>query len=166
MEEIVKNLFRVICFDTLGLILLEVKFGLGSAKLIGIDKLEVWFNNIFAVSNPMDCELREFKIIPSNSYGKCNILITVTENEVWSFYELLEQFCFQNDFGGFEHESWKRLDFFRKEEIKKVIGKNSIVKNKKDGVGKVLRVMPVMVDIVLVNSKIKRRKISKLMNIS
>jgi hypothetical protein len=164
MEEIVKNLFRVICFDTLGLILLEVKFGLGSAKLIG--KLKAWFNNIFVVSSPMDCELREFKIIPSNSYGKCNILITVTENEVWSFYELLEQFCFQNGFGGFEYELQMVLNFFRKEENKKAIGKDSIVRNEKNEVAKVLRVMPVMVDIVFVNGKIKRRKTSKLMNIS
>ena len=156
------NLFEI---EDLGFLVpkkIKIKFGLGSALLIG--KLKTWSNIIFDIDSTHG--LRKFAFSLPNNDEKCTILIVLLENEWGAFYELLEQFCSIYGFGGFEKKLRKNLRVWRKKEIKRPPQVGTIIRDKKVGVGRIVKIMPVMVLIKFVDGKEKRRKIEKLNIIS
>lgn len=158
-----ENLFET---ENLGFLMpkkMKIKFGLGSALLIG--ELKTWFNNIFEIDDPIGSRLRKFEILPSKDEN-ATILINLFENEWGAFYELLEQFCFKHGFGGSEKELRENLEIWRKREIKDNLRLGAVVKDQKFGVSRVVKIMPVMVDIISVDGEMKRCKKTELINIS
>ena len=142
---------------------LDIKFGLGSAILIG--KLENWFRNIFEVNDPVGFRLRQFEILSNSNYENTSILIILLENEWGVFYELLKQFCFQYGFGGIEEELSQALKKWRKGRKESSFLGNGYVQHQKDGVGKVLKINHTLVTVLLTTGERKEYKIEELISL-
>jgi hypothetical protein len=166
LEEKMKNSYEVkhVVTYAVELMLVNFKFGVGSPRLIG--KFKTWFENLFEVNNPVDYRLRRFETIVTDDPQKVTVLVIVLQNEIRAFYELFEEFCFAEGFGGFEEELEKKLKSLRTLSVEKVFQEEIIIKHEKYGVGKILRVANNRVKILFMRGEIEHLEKTELEIIS
>jgi|GEM_PF-3388165 len=144
--------------------ILDIKFGLGSAVLIG--ELESWFKSVFETNDPLGSKLIILIALAIADDEKCSILISLFENEWGALYELLDQFCFLHGYGGFEKELRKNLKSWRKGRNEHCFLETGLAKHQEDGVLRILSINHTTVRAVSVNGDEKKYEIENLINIS